>query len=283
MDYQNNNNTDFDAAGFEAFFKTHPHDATVAEELPPDETNEGADNAGTPDGASATSDTSDTNNSVKTDDTATTDDGDATNKDGADNTQSVNKAVNQQAQAFAQMRIANKQQQQLINQIAQVVGVANTSDPNAVMTALQNLVIKAQSQKQGIPEEVLSRLNTLEASNQEYQKQQAYLAAGRGFHNIKEKFELDDDALESFARELIADGINPYEQVVDLMSEYRNRHFDELIEQAVQRGIAQEAKRAAKAGAQSSTPGATVGASDDSETPKINSVAELNKWLEENK
>jgi hypothetical protein len=71
--------------------------------------------------------------------------------------------------------------------------------------------------------------------------------------------------------------------MVDLVSEYRNRHFDELIEQAVQRGIAQEAQRAAKAGAQGSIPPDTTGGREDSEAPKINSVSELNKWLEENK
>jgi hypothetical protein len=188
-----------------------------------------------------------------------------------------------QAQAFAQMRITNQQQQQLINQIAQVVGITDTKDHNAVLGALQGLVIKAQSQKQGIPEEILAKINRLEGMEQEYQKQQAYLAAGRGFQTIKDKFELDDEALEGFAQELIADGLNPYEQPIDLLNEYRNRHFDELMEKAVQRGIEQEAKRAAKAGAQGSTPSSTTGGRADSEPPKINSVAELNKWLEENK
>lgn len=274
----NENNTAYDEAGFKAFFQSHPNDATVEEEIP-----------------SAT-DTVDDSNSTASDSTATTagegldegaaatDTDEGVNNSDANSTPPDNaKANNKQAQAFAQMRIANQQQQQLINQIAQVVGITDTKDHNAVIKALQNLAIKAQAQKQGIPEEVLAKINRLEGMEQEYQRQQTYLAAGRGFQNIKDQFKLDDDALESFAQELIADGLNPYEQIIDLVGEYRNRHFDELIEQAVQRGIAQEAQRAAKAGAQGSTPPDTTGGRADSEPVKINSIAELNKFLEENK
>ena len=181
------------------------------------------------------------------------------------------------------MRIANQQQTQLIKQIAEVVGVKDTKDPKALVDALQQVVVKAQSQKQGIPEEVLTRLNQLENMNSEYQRQQAYLAAGRGFQTIKDNYGLDDNALEAFAQELIADGLNPYEQPIDLVAEYKLRNFDRMLEEAVQKGIDQEAQRAAKAGTQSSTPSTTTGGRTDTETPKINSVSELNKWLDENK
>jgi hypothetical protein len=266
----------YDEEGFKAFFAAHPNDATVAEDIPgaTDDAEHNDTDTSTADDSTTADASANTNQDSDSDDAA----GPDTGAGKPAGTQS-----NKQAQAFAQMRITNQQQQQLINQIAQVVGIADTKDHNAVIQALQNLAVKAQSQKQGIPEDILKRLNQLENTNQEYQRQQAYLAAGRGFQNIKDKFELDDNALESFAQELIADGLNPYEQPIDLMSEYRNRHFDELIEQAVQKGIEQEAKRAAKAGTQGSTPTSTTGARADSEPPKINTVAELNQWLEENK
>lgn len=278
----NNNNAAYDREGFEAFFKAHPNDATIAEDLPattsdPDSTDDDDTNTNTDTGAgdNGTSDTGagdQNNNSTSSDTGAEPPAGDA------------NKATDtKQAQAFAQMRIANQQQTQLIKQIAGVLGVDNTKDPQAMMTALQQLTVKAQAQKQGIPEEVLSRINQLENVNLEYQRQQAYLAAGRGFQTIKDKYGLDDDGLEAFAQELIADGINPYERPVDLVSEYKLRHFDDLIAQATQKGIDQEAQRAAKAGAQGSTPSDTTGGRADSDPPKINSVAELNKWLDENK
>lgn len=259
-----NQATSIDPEGFEAFFKAHPNDATV-EEVPtvtPEET---------PTEKPAT-------------DPAITD---VPAEDGAQTAEPKDEQQEahnpQQAAAFAQMRIANKQQQQLLSQIAQVVGVPDTKDQDTVMSALQSLVIKAQSQKQGIPEDVLERLHTLENTNQEFQRQQAYLAAGQGFQTIKDKFELDDDGLEAFAQELIADGLNPYEQPVDLVREYRDRHFDELIEAAIQNGIAQEAQRSAKAGTHGSTPQQTKGISDEGESKKINSIADLNKWLDENK
>lgn len=277
----------YDEEGFKAFFQTHPNDATI-EESPPDSTNDADTETDTP--AAGTQD----DGQADTPDSSTTPDADTpeqtSNNDAANGTASsdskVTKTANadaKQAQAFAQLRIANQQQQQLIRQIAGVVGVTDTKDPAAMMNALQQLAIKAQSQQQGIPEEVLTRLNHLEHMNTEFQRQQAYLAAGRGFQTIKDKYGLDNDALEAFAQELIADGLNPYEQRVNLVNEYKLRHFDSMLEQAVQKGIDQEAQRAAKAGAQSSTPTTTSGGRADSETPKINSVAELNKWLEDNK
>ena len=277
---ENSNNLAIDEAGFEAFFKTHPNDATVAEDLPATDNADTTANTNTDGGDGSTPNGTDgTDTTGAADTSAATGDGAQTSQ-----TDDVNKTANtKQAQAFAQMRIANQQQAQLIKQIAGVVGITDTKDPEAIMNALQQVVVKAQSQKQGIPEEVLTRLNHLENMNSEYQKQQAYIAAGRGFQTIKDKYGLDDNGLEAFAQELIADGLNPYESPIDLVTEYKVRHFDELIEQAVQRGIEQEAQRAAKAGTQSSTPSNTNGGRTDSDAPKITTVAELNKFLDENK
>lgn len=277
MNVNENNTPAYDEEGFKAFFQSHPNDATVAEDIP---ATDDAGASGAEDIDTDVNDTADNPDNTAQDNGSGADDG---ADDSAQSNQSTQKSNNKQAQAFAQMRIANQQQQQLIKQIADVVGIKDTKDNESIVAALQQLVVKAQSQKQGIPEDILMRLNQLENVNQEYQKQQAYLAAGRGFQTIKDKFGLDNDGLEAFAQELIADGINPYEHPVDLVNEYRNRHFDELIEQAIQKGIEQEAKRAAKAGTQGSTPTSTTGAREESDPPKINSVADLNKWLEENK
>lgn len=277
---ENSNNVAIDEAGFEAFFKTHPNDATVAEDLPATDDTDTTANTSTDGGDGSTPNGTDgTDTTGAADTSAATGDGAQTSQTG-----DANKTANtKQAQAFAQMRITNQQQAQLIKQIAGVVGITDAKDPEAIMNALQQVVVKAQSQKQGIPEEFLTRLNHLETMNSEYQKQQAYIAAGRGFQTIKDKYGLDNDGLEAFAQELIADGLNPYESPIDLVAEYKVRHFDELIEQAVQRGIEQEAQRAAKAGAQGSTPSDTKGGSPNSDTPKITTVAELNKFLDEYK
>lgn len=271
---ENETNNNFDPEGFEAFFRTHPNDATI-EEKPPTESEE--NNTENSDNNTGVENENNTEGNTEEANTGSED-----NKE-SDNLASKPTVNTQQAQAFAQMRIANKQQQQLLNKIAEVVGVKDTKDSNAVMEALQSLVLKAQSEKQGIPQEFLERLHTLESRDQEYQRQQAYLAAGRGFQTIKDKFNVTDDGLEAFAKELIQDGLNPYEQPLNLVQEYQNRHFDELIEQAVQRGINQEAQRSAKAGTHGSTPNQSKGGTDDTSEKKINTVADLNKWLDEHK
>ena len=115
----------------------------------------------------------------------------------------------------------------------------------------------------------------------EHEKQNLLIAAGRGFQALKTQHHLTDEDLNNFADELIADGLNPYEQPVDLLREYRNRHFDDLINAAVQRGIQQEAERSAKASRQSTTPSHSNGDTEPTTEGKINTVEGLNKWLEE--
>ena len=73
-----------------------------------------------------------------------------------------------------------------------------------------------------------------------------------------------------------------FEQQVDLVSEYKLRNFDNLIKAAEERGAKAEAERASRASSQSTTPNAKQGMQEP-EKGKITSIADLNKWLEDNK
>lgn len=264
----NNNNLNYDPEAFKEFFGTHQTDVNVPDDIT------------TPETVEEETDVDVDDSTVNTDATTTDDNTDSTD-DAQQDTTKQQRAKNNANAVFAQMRTQNKKQQQVLNQIAQQLGVQDTSNPDAVLNALQTLATKAQAQKQGIPEEFLQRFRNLEEQAAEHEKQNLLIAAGRGFQALKTQHHLTDEDLNNFADELIADGLNPYEQPVDLLREYRNRHFDDLINAAVQRGIQQEAERSAKASRQSTTPSHSNGDTEPTTEGKINTVEGLNKWLEE--
>lgn len=182
------------------------------------------------------------------------------------------------AQAFAQMRVENKQYQNMIKNVAEILGVKDTKNQEDMLASLNELVTKAQAQKQGVPQELLTRLQQLEQRDQEYTLQQNRQAAYLGFQKVKDDFKLSDADLNYFADSLAADGLNPFEQSIDLVAEYKLRNYDKLVAAAIEQGIRQEAERAAKAITQSSAPGQTQGKSS-TDAEKITSVSELNNWF----
>ena len=289
MDINQNN---YDPDAFKDFFQTHQTSASA----PDDTSNSGdPDNTGGAPGSTVVDEPHNTdpttlNQPTNTGEGALTATGEGAGANGTgdntagDNGGAHNQADNRQKQnhAFAQMRMQSNRQQAVLKQIADTLGVQNTDNPDEVLNALQNLATKAQAQKQGIPEEVLQRLQTLEAKDAENNRRNNLIAAGQGFQQLKTKHNLTDEALQNFADELIADGINPYENPVNLLQEYRNRHFDELMEAAVARGVQQEVARATKAGKQSSTPNTVQGSSDTPQEGRINTVADLTRFLNEN-
>lgn len=183
--------------------------------------------------------------------------------------------------AFASMRVENRKQKELLNKIAGVLGVdTNNLSENDLFSQVESAVIKAQARQQGIPAEVLQRLNNLEVVNQKYNRDQAYLAAGRGIQQIKNDFGATKEDLDGFMEALAKEGINPFENPVNLVNEYKLRNFDKIIQAKVQAAVQAEQQRASKAEAHSTTPNDKKGGSNET-TTKINNLADLDAWLAE--
>ena len=112
--------------------------------------------------------------------------------------------VDKTAAAFAQMRVENKQYQSLLQEIAGILGVQDTKDPAAVSAALQQKIVETQAKQSNIPADVLMRLKTLEAKDQEYVTNQLKTTAYIGFQKVKDTFGLSDQELGQFAEQLAA-------------------------------------------------------------------------------
>ena len=179
--------------------------------------------------------------------------------------------------AFAEMRVKNKEYEKLLTSIAETVGVKDVTDPNQLVSALRQTVINAQAKQQNIDPKILARLHDLENRDQLNQREQIHRAALSGFQKVKNDFGLDDKGLQKFADQLVAEGMNPFEQRLDLPMLYISRNYTQMLEKARAEGAAAEADRLSKADRHSTTPNDRVGGEE--ETPsKINSVAELERW-----
>jgi hypothetical protein len=180
-------------------------------------------------------------------------------------------------QAFAQLRTQNKQYSKLVQGIASLLGVQD-SDPDKLTTALQQKLIESQAKQQNIDPQILQRLQQLEEKEQMFDQEETRRIAFLGFQKVKDTFGLDDKGLQKFASELVADGLNPFEQKLDLHGLYIQRNYSKLVADAEARGAQREAERAAKATTHSSTPSTKSGQTP--ETPaKISTIQDLNAWI----
>ncbi|MCQ2968539.1 MAG: hypothetical protein MJ191_00180 [Clostridium sp.] len=182
-----------------------------------------------------------------------------------------------QAQAFAFMRSELNQKNKMLNDVAVVLGLDPKSKDS--MAQLQTKLTEALAKQQGIPSEILEKLNRLETLENERNIETIRNNAFNGFQQVKSKFGLNDQELEEFANELVRDGKNPFTQSVDLLTEYKLKNFDKLLEQAKQQGIQAEMERASKASKNASTPSKTHGGAEKDEPEKITTVKGLTDWF----
>ena len=126
---------------------------------------------------------------------------------------------------------------------------------------------------------LLARMNQLEESNNMFIQNEIRKDAYLGFQRIKDKFSLDNHALNSFADGLVQEGLNPFEQQLDLEMEYIKRNYAKIIADAEARGAEKEAKRAARASTRGTSPDNRQGGEDTQGVEKINTIGDLDKWF----
>lgn len=238
---------------------------------------EEADNQGSSADDNASTDESGTQtNNDQTDDNKDSNNG----TDNAEEKKSDDESTQEdkKAFAFAQLRQEANQKKQLLTGLQRILKIPEDTPLEDVMTKVQEAIVKAESKQTGVPEEIISKINTLEQRDKEYRAHQLQENAYLGFSKVQKEFGLDNEGVRAYAIELMKDNLNPFEQDVDVFKEYQIRHFDDIVNNRVTKAIQEEQQRAAKAGTQSTKPGNTQGQTKG-ETGKINSVKELDNWF----
>lgn len=183
--------------------------------------------------------------------------------------------------AFAQMRIQNKELSTLLMDLAKATG-QNPKTLAEAQALLKESLTKVESKKRNIPEDVLREMEEDKRALAEVKQEQAKQRALAGFQNVKDTFALSREDVNKFADKLIEHKLNPFEQDIDLVKEYKNLYFDELIAKAKEQGIQEERARNFKAHNNSTTPGTQQGLPDEtgSQGQPIKTVADLDKLLD---
>jgi hypothetical protein len=239
-----------------------------------DNTDGSTDDGNEPDDVNNTDDAKDSTDDGQN----STDDSDDNSKD--DEPDLKGDTPDKASHAFAQLRVENKKNAELLKNIANVLGVQGTSNPEDLYKALNDKVIASQAKAQNIPEDVLRRVNQLEEYYKTTSQEDIKRSALLGFQKVKDTFGLSNKDLEQFAVSMQRDGLSPLEQPLDLVREYKTRNFDNLIKAAEERGAAAEATRAKKAQEHGSTPGNKQGQRKNiGDGEKINTVQALNEFF----
>lgn len=178
--------------------------------------------------------------------------------------------------AFAEMRVANKQMQDMLSKIADAYGIQYT-DSNDMMTKLNDDAITKIAERKGIPVEFLKRMESLEADAYAFRAQQNQQRLINGFKELQSEFGCTQDELQSFAASLDADKVDV--NTVNLKNEYLARNFESImnkrIEAAVQAALAGDAAAAAQS-TQPTQPGAAASGNGGQ---NIGSVGDLRTLL----
>lgn len=181
------------------------------------------------------------------------------------------------ANAFAEMRVQNKAMADMLKKIADATGIQYT-DQNDMLAKLNSDALTKLAEKQGVPVEILQRMETLERNSQLYLQQQTEARLRVGFANIKQEYNLSDDEMMAFAKQLDDDNVDLSK--VDLKAEYQNRNFEAIVQKRIDAAVAAALSKDQQAQAQSTQPTAQGAAQQATTKPEqINSVAALRSWL----
>ena len=180
--------------------------------------------------------------------------------------------------AFGQMRTEINQLKDLLGKVAKANGV-EYSDSKDLIAKLTDDTIQKMAQKQNVPVELLREVEALRQDSAMFKAQQLKDAAAIGFQQVMNTYGLTQEQLKQFAVELDQSGKNPFNQPIDLMAEYKMRHYDDILKAEVQKAVEAALKKDSAATQSSTTPGQQQGGNGGSEQ-KITTVAGLSALLD---
>ncbi|NLM77018.1 MAG: hypothetical protein GX173_02905 [Ruminococcaceae bacterium] len=183
-----------------------------------------------------------------------------------------------QNQAFAQMRVQNKQLQDTIGKLGQIMGLPGNTPPDQLIPIVQQRLLEIEAKANNIPVELAQRLEQAEQQRQQQESEMLKNNAALAFQKVKDTYKLTQNQLIEFAQKLNESGKNPYQQPLDLMQEYRLLNFDALLEKARTEAAQEVLVRQQKAATQSSAPSKANGQTTEPLT-KVSSINDLNKLL----
>lgn len=180
--------------------------------------------------------------------------------------------------AFAELRTTNKTQGEFLLRMARLAKL-EAKTPAEALAALAKQVEKLEANHGNLTYDEVERIRQQDKDLAE-QRAQLQKEAHTGFDELKRLHKLSDQDILSFAGELKAKGINPFETPVDIVAQYRGMRYDQLMAAAKEAGRQEELARRAKAQTQATNPITRQGSADNEPGESLNSVERLSAFLE---
>lgn len=190
--------------------------------------------------------------------------------------QDVEEVFTKSDKAFAELRVANKTQGDLLLRMTRLAKI-DAKTPSQAIEMLSKHLDQIEANNGNLTYAEVERIRQQDKDQAEL-KAQLNQQAHAGFEELKRLHTLSDNDMLSFANELKAKGINPFETPIDIVSMYRGMHYEQFIAEAKEAGRQEELARRAKAQTQASTPITRQGGNDTGES--IKSTDSLRAFLE---
>lgn len=204
--------------------------------------------------------------------------GDAGNS--VDNAQGGDNQKRSANDAFAAMRVQNRKMTDALAAVLQQHGLDPNlaNNPDALIAQANQARIEAEAKRQNVPTELLQRLTDLEAKDREAQQKRLSDAALAGFQAVKNQFNLDNQGIADFAKQLQDAGTNPFEQEMDLVHHYKLHNLDKIIAAETQKAV-EEALKNQKSSTQFSTQPSKTQGKESTGTEQIDTMAKFDRFL----
>lgn len=195
--------------------------------------------------------------------------------------QTNNQQQSRQNFAFGQLRQRATQAdsfEALLGKVASAAGIQYT-DTADLINKLNDDTIGKLAAQQNVPVELLRKVERLEQDSAILQQTRLKDAATLGFQSVMSTYELSQDELMAFAQELDVDGMNPFTSQVNLMNEYKIRHFEDIMNKRVDKAVQDALTRSNNADTHSTVPNKANG-KNDTTGDNITTVAQLTALLD---
>ena len=190
------------------------------------------------------------------------------------------KQKSRQNYEFARLRTENKKQANLLKSLGKAIGLDPKATAEEVADKVTEILLQKEAKEKNIPVEIMQRLQELENIAAENTRVKIENKTQKAFTDLAEKYNLNTEALTSFANELAENGKNPLDGVeVDIEAEYIKLHHADIVKAAVDAALNEETQRKKKVDehAGSKVPGSSTDPGDGEK--KIESVADLDKYF----
>ena len=184
-----------------------------------------------------------------------------------------------QNSAFARMRVENNALTETVTELAGLLGLP-TMDKAQAINGLKALIQAQKAEQQKVPVDTIRELDTTKTRNAQLEQEVYAQKAEAGFATLVTSYQLTNTELLDFSKQLLEAGVNPYTSDVDIVQEYRNRNFEQIMEKRVAAELAKNAAVETKAATHASTPVQVQGNAPSSPaTSEIGSIKALDALL----